>query len=92
MVAGAIQVRSSRRCAEGGEEVGDDGLDLGLGFGGEVTLRVDLADGVAEGAVDEDVAALVAGALLRCAGEGLAEEVEALVGEGFGEARRRWLR
>ena len=34
--------------AEGGDEVGDDGFGLGLGFGGEEALGVDLADGVAE--------------------------------------------
>ena len=35
---------------EGGEEVGDERFGLGLGFGREVALGVELADGVAEGA------------------------------------------
>ena len=70
--------------AEGGDEVGDDGFGLGLGFGREEALGVDLADGVAEGGGDEDVAAEVAWALLGGSGERGAEEGEALVGEGFG--------
>ena len=34
--------------AEGGDEVGDEGFGLGLGFGREETLDVELTDGVAE--------------------------------------------
>ena len=64
LVAGAIHVRPSRRCAEGGHEVGDESFDLGLGFGAEVLLGVELADGVAEDAVDEGDAADVARAHL----------------------------
>ena len=40
--------------AECGDEIGDDGFGLGLGFGGEEALDVDLADGVAQGGGDED--------------------------------------
>ena len=69
---------------EGGEEIGDEGLGLGFGFGREVALGVDLADGVAEDGGDEAVAADVAGALLRGAGEGVAEEGEGLGAEGLG--------
>jgi hypothetical protein len=36
-----------------GDKIGDQGLRLGLGFGREVFLRVDLADGVAEKRIDE---------------------------------------
>src|SRR5271170_130755 len=47
-------------------------------------LVVDLADCVAEGSGDEDIAAEIAGTSLGGSGEGGAEEGEALVGEGFG--------
>ncbi len=67
------------------DDVGYEGLDLSLGFGREVTLGVDLADGVAEESIDQVDAALPAWALLGSAGEGFAEEGEALVGEGFGQ-------
>ena len=73
---------------EGGDEVGDDGFGLGLGFGGEEALDVDLPNGVAEGGGDEDVAAEVAGALLGGSGERGAEEGELLVGEGLGGCGR----
>ncbi len=75
--------------AEGGDEVRDEGFGLGFGFGGEEALGVDLADGVAEGGGDEDIATEVAGTLLGGSGERGAEEGEALVGEGLGGGGRR---
>ncbi len=56
-----------------------------LACGREVALGVELADGFAEGEVDDGDGALVAGTLLRSSAEGGAEEGEALVGEGLGE-------
>src|SRR5208282_2767136 len=84
---------------ESGDDVRNHGFDLGLGFGWEVALGVHFPDGVAEHAAackhsvssfvhhdaDHRDAALPARAAPRLAGEGLAEEVEALVGERFGQ-------
>ncbi len=67
------------------DEVGDHGLGLGFGFGGEVLLDVELADGVAERLVDELDGSPVAGTLLRRAGERGAEEGEGFVGDGLGQ-------
>ena len=60
---------------------------LGLAVAGEVLVDVDLAEGLAEGAVDGVGAALPAGALLGLALQDAAVEVEVLVVEGWGRLR-----
>jgi len=84
---------------KGVEDVRNQSLNLGPGFGWEVALGVHLPKGVAEHAAackhsssspiqrvaDQCDAALPARTLFRCAGQGLAEEGEVLVGKGFGQ-------
>jgi hypothetical protein len=74
--------------AEGGDQFSNERLHLGFGFGREVFSGVDFPDFIAEDAVDEGDAALVARALLGDARKSLAEEVEAFVGERLGKNGR----
>src|SRR5580693_8613991 len=71
--------------AECRDDVCDHGFRLGFGLRREVTLGIDLSDGVAEKAIDGRDAALPAWTLFCCAGECLAEEGEAFVSQGFGQ-------
>ena len=73
----------------GGDQVGDHGLGLRFGFGREVFLRVDLADGVAEAGVNEADAALPARALLGNAGQDVADEAKLFLGKSVGQEPQR---
>src|SRR6185437_3875655 len=70
---------------EGGIEVGDERLHVGLGFGGKGGLDVELAEGFAEVLIGRGDAALPAVFDDFLAGEVGAVEVEVGVHEGFGE-------
>src|SRR5580698_188707 len=61
------------------DDIRNHGLSFGLCLGREVTMGEEFADFIAKQAVDDEDTALPAGALLRCSGERLAEEGEALI-------------
>ena len=61
---------------------------LGLGFRREGGIDVDLAEGLADRAVERVQHALPARGLLGLTAQGLAVEREALLREGFGQVRR----
>ena len=74
---------------EGGLQIGHQGLHLGLGLRREIAGHIDLAQGLAHGAVDRPHHPLPAHGVLRLAVDRLAEEGEARIDEVLRQIGRR---